>query len=396
MYFSYIGFNTSFFSDFYTLKNVSALFRSVGGGSLLFGKNLNMQAFCSEYFAQVITNSQFDYVFKEHSFVFLNGLDLRYDLPKFYLFLKQKLKTKVFKVFLFNVRILGIQKFNFIHLGYSLSKFVKMLEGRHWVNNFLAKNLKNSFHFFFTSNVLESLLKLTNFSNLIKNFCMKFKLQWFHLYTQINFLNLVFLDFRSSFVLFQEKKFQEYLINQQGIFFHENLKKKFFNFALNQNFVNFLLSSFHQYDIEKEILYKIKLPMLTLFERDFLTMNIFGKVCELKGFMSPFFGNSQGKLKAKSCFDFFFVLFCLVNLKTTTKFLKFLKILFSSDQTFKPIFRFKKSIVLGLLRSNNKQLDQIFNCFISNFYKKDIFSKFSIILNRVSLFYHKGVSNYCK
>ena len=397
---NFIGLNTSFFSDLPTLINFSILTRSLGGGSFLLNNQLSTPSMLNlNHETNFVTSSNFDQILKSHSFVFLVGVDIRYELPKFYLFLKQKLKTKSFKIFLFNVRLLGTHKFSYIHLGFSLKIFVKILEGRHWVNNYLIKteNLQSISHFFFTGIALDGVFKLNPFSSLIKKFCRKFNLQWFSLYSQPCMLNMGFLNFRPNEFFFKNEKFNGVLKSRQGIVFYETLNNLFKHNAivLNKQYVNVSLSPF--YDMEDVLKCKLSLPMLTFFERDFLTMNLLGHTCHLKSFMSPSFFD-KSKFEEKTSFDFFWVLFCLINLKKTTNLSAFLNLIFSSGRFFSSNVSIKnKSLSTRLVFSNNES-NFIFQCFVTNFFQTEDFSKNSLILNLVNNFniQNGASSNYIK
>lgn len=324
------------------------------------------------------------FVVNVSSFFLLVNLDLRFEIPKLNLFLRQQQKAKVFKIFTVGVRCLGVSRFNFKNLGLSFSTLLRVVEGRHWFNNLILKN-KNATYFCLGQGAHKHLIR-GNFSETFNAFANLFNVKVLKFFADVNTLNVAVLNNRVNLVLFKQQRLEHLLLNKTALIFNMSVLNANLSFHKKNILAVQLLSFKENLSTYKENI-SIILPVATLFEREQHTYDFLGKVKKNSKILEA--PATEKKInKQKTVYDVFNVLSALMSLQKKKK--KLLDMFFSKEQKLKPFLGFLKKTKVFVFFY--KAI--IFVNFVCDLYKQDEFSKNSLVLSIAGNVFYNTVSNY--
>lgn len=328
------------------------------------------------------------------SFVFLVGLDLRYEIPSLNLLFRNLVKYKKLKVFCIGSRGFSFNKNNFYFVDNNLKTFLKIMEGRHWLNNLIVKEQSIEKNFIFLGESclawFTSYIKKNNKS--LNFFCEKYNFLFkvlFKIASKIN-TNLFFLENKKN-ILFKKIIYNNYQ-ETNNLIFNTNLVK----FKQNKNSLIFNLNPFNSLTRSMVEQMQINLPIATVYEKKSFFFDIFGKLKQLTLVsLPPVYHVRESKVRTESrVFNIFFLLI-------KTELTKELQI----KRDFG--FNFITNNFLPLVKSNMQSARNVFyfdtkmitkvNClnfFICNFFETDSLSKMSKILRINSSFFYRQLNNY--
>lgn len=318
------------------------------------------------------------------SFFLLVNLDLRFEIPKLNLFLRQQYKTKTFKIFTIGVRLLGVLKWNFKNLGLSYSVLLNVLEGRHWFNNLILKN-KNISYVFLGQN-LSFNMQFSKFYEMLSLFTKLFNVKIFKLFSDINSLNTEVLNTRNNLFFFKQQNCKNIILNKKTLILNMSVFGNYTFFDKKNIFSVQMSPFFSSFFVFKESL-KLTLPIATFLEREQHTFDFTGKIKKNSKVLSAPF-NVKGVNKQKAVYDILNVLNIFVLLLKPKK--NILNIFCSNEQKLNSApFYLKTKTVYSCFSDFF-----VFNNFICDLYKQDEFSKNSLILSIASNVFYNFSSNY--
>ena len=318
------------------------------------------------------------------SFFLLVNLDLRFEIPKLNLFLRQQQKAKVFKIFTVGVRCLGVSKFNFKNLGLSFSTLLRIVEGRHWFNNLILKN-KNTTYFCLGQGAHKN-IACGNFLETLNVFSTLYNVKVLKFFVDVNSLNVAVLNQRVNLVLFKQQRLENLLLNKTVLLFNMSVLNSN-SFFYKKNILAVQLLSFKENFFTDKKNINITLPVATFFEREQHTYDLLGKIKKnSKVLEAP--ATKKNINKQKTVYAIFNVLSALVSLEKKKK--KLLDMFFSKEQKLKPFLGFIQKTKAFVFFYNSL----IFANFVCDLYKQDEFSKNSLVLSIAGNVFYNTVSNY--
>ena len=369
----------NFNTDLKDLLALTSLTQKVGGV-------LNLQDNFVENTKQIpfLISSLKPFVVNVSSFFLLVNLDLRFEIPKLNLFLRQQYKNKTFKIFTVGVRLLGVSKFNFKNLSLSFSVFLRIVEGRHWFNNLILKN--KNMTYVCLGQAVHKHVNCGNFSSTLKTFSNVFNVKMLKFFANVNSLNVAVLNKRLNLLCFKQQRLENFLTNKNSLIFNMSAST-FGTFFNKNNILEVQLSPFKEDFCSEGKNLKITLPTAAFLEREQHSYDLLGKMKKNSKILNTPMTEKKTN-KYKTAYDFFFVLCAFVSLEKKKQ--KILDVFFSKEQKLKPFVTFLRKSANFVFFSNSF----LFTNFINDLYKQDEFSRNSLILSIAGNVFYNSVSNY--
>jgi NADH-quinone oxidoreductase subunit G len=386
------------FSDLKTLFAAKAGMKKLGGGSFIDATTKNIvqsttvsSELSGSVFSEKILKSVVDNI---KNVIILVGVDLRFEIPRLNVIFRNFIKRNHLRAYYIGVRTLGLHKYNFKHISSSFSAVLAIVEGRHFVLNYIKKYQQQVG---VTSNYLifgQSMVFYLN--NLPINWLSKFnrlhKFTPVYLFYQVGALNMNFVHTGNSRVFFKNKRTFNFQEREVVVFDGFNSCDETYPkgvSAQNSFYINFTpFSSIEETTPTDGLL----LPISAFLEREAFFLDIWGNFKKTNMVVLPPANHRITSVRTEydilKHFFYFYDNSSLLSERVVKLF----------DNAYP-----QRKLIPFVLDSNDKfslQNNYIvipkveINHYISNFYKTDLLCKHSKTLNIASSFFYDNLSNY--